>query len=332
VSASAADARIRSLRPARKHVDPYTAHGSIVEEERRPGGRIERGLTVFLAGAECPFTCSFCDLWQWTFEGPTPPGALANQLAAVLRSLELDRTDGNHASATGGLAATSAPERLKIYNASNFFDSRAVPLEDAREIVKMADGFSAVTVESHANTIGPSTLAFAREIPGKLEVAVGLETIHPTAAAQLNKRLDLARFDRAAAFLAENDIDLRVFVLLGAPFVEPNESVAWTLRTVEYAVQRGAAIVSIIPVRGGNGEMERLEALGKFTPPTLSQLEDALDASMHFQSAVVTADLWDAERLIKCDCCGPKRIERMRRMNLTGSVRPRVECAECGAA
>ena len=41
--------------------------------------------------------------------------------------------------------------------------------------------------------------------------------------------------------------------------------------------QRGAAVVSIIPVRGGNGEMERLAALGHFTPPTLVQLEDALD-------------------------------------------------------
>lgn len=319
MSASAADARIRSLRPARKHVDPYTAHGSIVEEERRPGGRIERALTVFLAGSECPFTCSFCDLWQWTFEGATPAGALAKQLATVLEGLRLSVSNGHE-------------QRLKIYNASNFFDPRAVPAEDVRQIAKLAEAFSAVTVESHANTIGASTLAFAREIPGKLEVAIGLETIHPAAAAQLNKRLDLARFDGAAAFLSDNDIDLRVFVLLGAPFVEPDESVAWTLRTVEYAVQRGAAIISIIPVRGGNGEMERLEALGNFIQPTLSQLEDALDAAMHFQTAVVTADLWDAERLIKCDACGPKRLERMRRMNLTGSAEPRVECPECGAA
>jgi archaeosine synthase beta-subunit len=331
VSASAADARIRSLRPPRKHVDPYTAHGSIVEEERRPGGRIERGVTVFLAGAECPFTCSFCDLWKWTFEGPTPPGALAKQLASVLGSLDLDHSGSNHTSGRADLPETSAPERLKLYNASNFFDSRAVPSVDVRAIAKMAEGFSAVTVESHANTIGASALAFADEIAGSLEVAVGLETIHPAAAAQLNKRLDLARFDRAAGFLSDNDIDLRVFVLLGAPYVEPAESVPWTLRTVEYAVKRGAAIVSIIPVRGGNGELERLEALGNFTAPTLLQLEDALDAAMHFQSAVVTADLWDAERLINCDACGPKRIERMRRMNLTGCVEPRVKCAVCGA-
>ena len=315
MSASAADRRIRSLRPAKLLFDPYSAHGAIVETERRPDGRIERALAVFLAGAECPFTCSFCDLWRWTVDGPTQPGALTKQLKAVLDSLQ-----------------GQAPDRLKLYNASNFFDSRAVPAEDVPEIARMSASFSAVTVESHANTIGPRTIAFARQIPGKLEVAVGLETIHPVAAAQLNKRLDLACFDRAAAYLTDNGIDLRVFVLLGAPYVDARESVAWTLRTVEYAVERGASIVSIIPVRGGNGELERLEAQGHFTPPTLSQLEDALDGCLQLKSAVVTADVWDAERLSACEHCTPKRIERLKFENLTGDWQPRVDCTECGGA
>jgi radical SAM enzyme (TIGR01210 family) len=314
VSASAADRRIRSLRPPKLRFDPYSAHGAIVENERRPNGRIERALTVFLAGAECPFTCSFCDLWRWTVDGPTEPGALTKQLRAVLASL-----DG------------PAPGRLKLYNASNFFDSRTVPPDDIPEIAKMSAMFGAVTVESHANTIGPPTLAFARQIPGRLEVAVGLETIHPVAAAQLNKRLDLARFDRAAAFLAENGIDLRVFVLLGAPYVDADESVAWTLRTVEYAVARGASIVSIIPVRGGNGELERLEPLGHFAPPTLSQLENALDGCLHLKSAVVTADVWDAERLVACEHCKPKRIERLQVVSLTGREQQRITCEWCVA-
>ena len=258
----------------------------MLEDERRPDGKIERALTVFLTGAECPFTCSFCDLWRWTIDGPTPPGALTRQLESVLDALD-----------------RPVPDRLKLYNASNFFDQRAVPSEDLLGIAKLAAPFAAVTVESHANTIGPKTLAFARQIPGRLEVAVGLETIHPVAAAQLNKRLDLARFDSAARFLAENGIDLRVFVLLGAPYVPVDESVAWTVRTVEYAVERGASVVSIIPVRGGNGEMERLQGLGHFTPPTLLQLEESLDLSLQFTKAVVTADLWDVDRLSACEHC-----------------------------
>jgi archaeosine synthase beta-subunit len=315
VSASAADRRIRSLRPSKARVDPYTAHGSLLEEERRPDGTIERALTVFLAGAECPFTCSFCDLWRWTIDGPTPPGALARQLESVLQAL-----DG------------PAPDRLKLYNASNFFDQRAVPSEDVFGISTLAASFAAVTVESHASTIGSQTLAFARRIPGRLEVAVGLETIHPLAAAQLNKRLDLARFDWAARFLSENGVDLRVFVLLGAPYVRAEESVAWTVRTVEYAVERGASVVSIIPVRGGNGEMERLQAQGDFAPPTLSELEEALDHCLQFSRTVVTADLWDAARLFACEQCRSARIDRLRRLNVTGRAESRIACTMCGVA
>ena len=309
------DQQIRSLRPAKEHVDPNKAHGSLIEDERRPGGQIERTLTVFLAGAECPFTCAFCDLWKWTTDGPTPPGALTRQLQTVVGTVD------------GPL-----PDRIKIYNASNFFDQRAVPPDDVSGIARIAAPFAAVTVESHASTIGPGTLAFAQQLSGRLEVAMGLETIHPVAMERLNKRLDLARFDRAARFLIGNAIDLRVFVLVGVPGIPAEESVEWVVRAVEYAVERGASVVSIVPLRGGNGEMERLEALGQFTPPVLSQLEDALDGCLQFTPAVVTADLWDAHRFVQCEYCASKRIERLRRANLTGRAEDRIDCAVCGGA
>ncbi|MEA2706553.1 MAG: archaeosine synthase beta-subunit [Gemmatimonadaceae bacterium] len=224
---------------------------------------------------------------------------------------------------------TPIPDRLKLYNASNFFDERAVPPEDLLGIATLAAPFSAVTVESHANTIGPRTLEFARRIAGRLEVAVGLETIHLGAVAQLNKRLDFARFDSAARFLAENGIDLRAFVLLGAPYIPTNESVEWVVRTVEYAVEHGASVVSIIPVRAGNGEMERLQALGHFVPPTLRQLEDALDRCLQFTNTVVTADLWDMAKLARCERCRARRVERLQRLNGSGRAEPRIDCAAC---
>ncbi len=268
---------------------------------------------MFLAGAECPFTCAFCDLWQWTIDGPTPPGALTLQLEKVLREL-------------GG----DSPERLKLYNASNFFDRHAVPDQDLVEISELAKKFPGLTVESHASTVGPRTLDFARRFGGRLEVAMGLETIHPVASAHLNKRLDLARFDQAARFLGENDIDLRVFVLLGAPYIDPSESVEWTVRSVEYGVDRGASVVSIIPIRGGNGEMERLLELGLFTPPSLAQLEETLERCLAFPECVVTADLWDAARLAGCDRCKTDRIDRLRCLNLSGRSEEDVSCGKCG--
>jgi len=313
-AAGETDRRIRALRPAKPYVDPYVAHGTAIDEERRPNGRIERALTIFLAGAECPFTCSFCDLWKWTIDGSTPAGALPKQIEDVLNNCE-----------------APPPDRLKLYNASNFFDARAVPVADLPSIARLAEPFAGVTVESHASTIGARTAAFARQLTGRLEVAIGLETIHPVAAARLNKRLELARFDRAARFLIDNGIDLRVFVLLGAPHVPADESVAWTVRSVEYAVERGAAVVSIIPVRGQNGEIERLEALGSFTPPTLAQLEEALDASIGHGSTVVTADLWDVDQLATCERCRAARVARLGRLNRRGRTEPRIDCSACGA-
>lgn len=312
MSVSAADRRIRSLRAPKPIVDPWKAHGSLLEQERRPSGTIERTLTVFLAGAECPFTCSFCDLWRWTIDGPTPPGALPKQLADVLRSI------------TG-----APPDRLKLYNASNFFDRRAVPAEDVPSIAALAAGFAGVTVESHANTVGPPALEFARQLSGRLEVAIGLETIHPVAVTHLNKRLELSRFDKAAKFLADHDVDLRVFVLLGAPYVPADDSVEWVVRAVEYAAHRGAATVSVIPVRRGNGEVERLQALGCFTPPTLSQLEAAIDGCLAMTPTVVTADLWDVDRMPACPECRAPRIDRLRRINLTGRAEPPIVCSAC---
>ena len=315
MSASVADRRIRSLRAQKLPADPYTAHGSLLEDERRPDGKIERALTVFLTGAECPFTCSFCDLWRWTIDGPTPPGALPRQIEDVLQGHR-----------------DPLPDRLKLYNASNFFDQRAVPLADVPSIAALAAPFGGVTVESHANTIGPSTLEFARRIHGRLEVAIGLETIHPVAAAKLNKRLDLARFDSAMRFLSDSSIDLRVFVLLGAPYVPATESIVWTVRAVEYAVQRGASVVSIIPVRDGNGELERLRGLGFFAPPSLAELEAALEECLQFTGAVVAADLWDVERLQACEHCKAARVERIRRMGATGRAQGDVSCTMCTAA
>ena len=119
-------------------------------------------------------------------------------------------------------------------------------------------------------------------------------------------------------------------MLLNTPYVPPQEAVQSTVQAVEYAVRCGAAIVAIIPVRSGNGEMERLQALGHFTLPTLSGLEDTLDQCLDFAPTVVTADLWDAQRLATCSECSPARIERLARLNLTGRSEPRIACSACG--
>jgi hypothetical protein len=107
--------------------------------------------------------------------------------------------------------------------------------------------------------------------------------------------------------------------------------VEWTVRTVDFAVQRGATMVSVIPVRAGNGEMERLSSLGAFTPPTLAQLEMVLDRCVERRPSVVTADLWDVAKLPGCSACRDQRIARMEQMNARGRLALKVECGVCGS-
>ncbi|MGH9362079.1 MAG: radical SAM protein, partial [Thermoanaerobaculia bacterium] len=193
-------AEIRALRPAKEPVDPWRPLGWLREEERAAGGGTEPALTVFLAGAECPFTCVFCDLWRRTLNDPTPRRAIPAQLAVAL--------------AAAAAAEPSAPplHRIKLYNASNFFDPRAVPPEDDPAIAAFLAPFPRVTVECHPRLVGRRCFDFARRLAGRLEVAMGLETVQPEALPRLGKEMTLAAFDRAAAALVAAGIPIRAFV------------------------------------------------------------------------------------------------------------------------
>ena len=85
MKSSSADRRIRDLRPAKDAVDAWNPLGVLVEEERTPDRGLQPSITIFLAGAECPFTCVFCDLWKQTLVGATPEGAIPAQLDAALQ-------------------------------------------------------------------------------------------------------------------------------------------------------------------------------------------------------------------------------------------------------
>lgn len=289
-------------RAAKADVDPWRPIDALLEEERQPGGRRAPALTVFLAGAECPFSCVYCDLWRHTLDGPTPPGAIPAQIRRALARFD------------------PPPETvLKLYNASNFFDDRAVPPRDDDAILRLVAPFARVVVECHPRLVRGRALDYARRLDGRLQVAMGLETVYPEALPRLVKKMTLEDFDRAAATLDAHGAGLRVFVLAGAPFVPAEESVLWTVRSVEHALARGAEHVAIIPLRSDDG---------RFRVPALDEVEDAFDRSVEL--GVVTVDLWDLERLAACPECFPERRARLERMNAGGRCEPRVACGRCG--
>lgn len=291
----------------------------LVERERRVDGSLADVLTVFLTGAECPFTCAHCDLWQYTLDRPTTPGAIPIQIRDAL----LSRRD-----------ALGPDPVLKLYNASNYFDVHAVPPSDDDSVVQLSTPFDQVVVECHPRLLGPRCFDLAERLGGRLQVAMGLETVHPEALARLNKGMTLADFDRAAAELADRGIGLRAFVLLGAPWVPPEESLDWTERAVAHAFDHGAEHVTVIPLRVGNGEIERLRDAGVWRPPTLGEIEQAATRCLALEpsAGVASVDLWDLQVFAACDACLDARRARLDAANLSGRAdAPPTVCRSCGA-
>ena len=208
-------------RPARNQLDPNRPFASVVEQERSDSGTIVPVATLFLTNRECPWRCVYCDLWKNTLEETLPAGAIPNQIDFALKQPALRNA-----------------RQIKLYNSGSFFDPNAIPAEDHPAIADRVRSFERVIVESHPALVGESAVRFRDRINTKLEIAMGLETVHPGVLPRLNKRMTLDLFARAARFLRDHQIALRVFILVKPPFLndEP-EALHWAKRSIEFAFQ-----------------------------------------------------------------------------------------------
>lgn len=311
--AASPDAWIVERRPARNPVDPWRPYLLFSEDERSRDGEVVSVNTIFLTNRECPWRCLMCDLWKNTVEETIPVGAIPAQIEYALARL--------------------GPARhLKLYNSGSFFDPRAIPPADYEPIAARLAAFDHVIVESHPALVGERCLRFRNLLAGRLEVAMGLETVHPEVSARLNKHMTPEQFRGAAQWLADYEIDLRVFVLVKPPFLREDEALEWANRSLDFAFACGATAVTLIPTRAGNGAMDALAIQGDFSPPSIGMLETAFQYGLGLGKGRVFADLWDLPRFSRCRSCYDARAARLRRMNLDQAVAEPVGCNECGGS
>ena len=302
---------ILAQRPERNPLSSDKPHAFLVEEECSASGEVVPVATIFLTNRECPWRCLMCDLWKNTLNESVAGGAIPKQIDYALEQLPPAR-------------------QIKLYNSGSFFDSNAIPVEDYPAIAARVAGFERTIVECHPALVAQRCLQFRDLLSNKLEVAMGLETVHPEILDRLNKRMTLEQYASAAAFLQANEIDLRVFILLQPPFMKPEESLYWAQRSLDFAFDCGATVATVIPTRGGNGAMEALARSGEFSPPRLEDLELAAQYGLGLERGRVFVDLWDISNpSAGCRSCYPARIARLHKMNLQQQVLAPIACSLC---
>ncbi len=289
---------VLARRPPRNPVAADRPYAFLVEPEPAADGRVVDVATLFLSNRECPFRCVMCDLWKNTLAESVAPGMIPEQIRWALGQLPPAR-------------------HLKLYNAGSFFDPRAIPPADYPEVARLAAGFERVVVECHPRLVGRRCREFQAMLAGELEVAMGLETVHPEVLPRLNKQMTLDDFTRAARDLRTSGAAVRAFILVRPPFLTDAEGLEWAKRSLDFAFAAGVQCCSLIPTRAGNGAMEELAAQGHFAPPSLDAVEAALEYGLALRAGRVFVDLWDIEATCPNAPERVARVARLARMNLS---------------
>ncbi|MDP3003851.1 MAG: radical SAM protein [Bacteroidales bacterium] len=301
------DRWIVSNRGRKNSVDPQKPYAWLVEKERIISGEIEDIAIIFLTNRECPFRCLMCDLWKNTTDESVPAGAIPNQIEWALNHLP----DVKH---------------LKLYNSGSFFDGRAIPEEDYKRIASLLNSFETVIVESHPRLINEKCLIFRDMLKPDLQIALGLETVHPEIFRKLNKQMTLEDFRNSVSYLTQYGILSRAFVLLRPPFLSESEGIYWAERSLDFAFSTGVECCTVIPVRAGNGAMDILLEKGDFNPPDIHSLEIVLEYGIGLNAGRVFADVWDLGLFSSCRKCIDQRTNRLIAMNLNQKIISRDKC------
>jgi archaeosine synthase beta-subunit len=300
---------IESYRPGKEKTDILRPYLWLHEEELQGDGELKKVNTIFLTNKECPFKCTMCDLWRHTIDVPTPKGAIPAQIEFAHQHLPK--------------AAV-----IKLYNSGNFFDGKAIPKSDYKAIAGFLRGYQHVIVENHPKLTGRFIDQFRLALDSTLEIAMGLETIHPKVLPALNKQITKEDFQYASKYLIKRGIAVRAFILLNPPFLlDEEENIEWCIRSAEYAFDCGASVCTIIPVREGNGIMEKLKETGQFIPPRLAAIEKAMEKALLLNRGRVFCDTWDLEKFSTCKKCFEKRRNRLISMNFHQKIIPEIICS-----
>ena len=243
-----------------------------VEEESLDGERV-RAFVLILRTRGCYWAdekgCSMCGYARDTLGRSATPRELAEQLA---RALGRYRDE----------------PYVKLYTSGSFLDDREVDASSREAIVRAFAGrarrllFETLPEFAVDGALRPLREAF----PGELEVALGLETTDPVVLARyVHKNAPPSEYLAAAGRVRAAGARAKAYLLLKPPYLTESEAVADVVRSVaEAAPSFDALSVNPVHIQGGT-VVEWLYRRGRYRPPWLWSVVEALRAGARVKGA-----------------------------------------------
>jgi len=249
------------LRADRPHIAPsvrFTVRSEVV------GGDLFARLWFRTRGCskDRQGSCTFCN---YGGGGPTEPQDIVRGVADGLVE-----------------AAALAPQTLLVSPSGSMFDPVEVPPSARHAVLRLIAGTEVpeVICETRAETVTDGVLAeWVGALAGKRTyVELGLESADPWISTWcLNKTLDRADYVAAVERTRAHGVGVITNVVVGTPFLEPQEAVEDAVRSIRWALAAGSTSVALFPlhVRGWT-VLERLWRSGQYAPPSLWSLVEVL--------------------------------------------------------
>jgi len=285
-------------------------------------------LMVILRSPGCTYDrkpgggCSFCGFRHLTTQGTQViTDEYREQIEAALAAYEADLPQ---------------IREIDIFNSGNFLNDAEVAPDARLAILRACTSCEAVRlllIESRpefvcAEKLSPLSTA-VRRARGELalEVGIGLDAYDDSIReGLLRKGFSLADFERAVEVLAQQSVDLLVYVMLKPCALSDAEALRDVVNAGEYVYRLAAAShvqarIALEPTFVVPGTRLAVEySSGAYTPPSLWLVKEA--ATRLARMGPLTVGLWDEELNplavpSSCEACRTRLIEALRTFNLT---------------
>jgi radical SAM enzyme (TIGR01210 family) len=176
---------------------------------------------------------------------------------------------------------------LKIFNSGSFFDDNEIS-EEVRlhiyERIEEIDKIKEIVVESRLEYINYDKLRELKENLKKkyIEIAIGVETVNDYIRNHyINKNMLFNDFKTVLNMCKENDIGVKVYLLLKPPFLNEQGAIDDCINSITNLIKLGINTISINPVNIQKGTLvESLYLQNRYRPPWYYSLFKVLKNSL----------------------------------------------------